>query len=81
MTVRKITGRTLSFLGELVRFLAFMAAAFVVLGSIVPAGSGARPVTGHPIGLFVLTLALIGVSYLAAELRELGNRLSSNTRR
>ncbi|MFF9690248.1 hypothetical protein [Streptomyces sp. NPDC014623] len=81
MTIRKITGRALSFLGELVRFMAFMAAAFVILGSIVPASTGARPVTGHPAGLFVLTLALIGVAYLAAELRELGNRLSSTTRR
>lgn len=81
MTARRITGRMLSALGEAVRITAFMCIAFLLIGSIVPASSGVQPVTGPPAGVFVLTLALLGVVYLAVGLRELGDRLGSTTRR
>lgn len=81
MTVRKVAARVLSALGEAIRITAFMCIAFLIIGSIVPASSGAQPVTGPPAGVFVLTLALLGVVYLAVGLRELGDRLGSTTRR
>nr|WSS66750.1 hypothetical protein OG284_36630 [Streptomyces sp. NBC_01177] len=80
MTLRTLTARALYVVAEVIRLAAFAGIAFVILGSIAPDSSGVQPVTGPPFGIFVLTLALIGVAYLAVTLREAGERLGSTRR-
>lgn len=80
MTVRKFTARALWAAGEWVRMAAFMAMAYLILRSIVPASSGAQP-AGPSGSVFVHTLALLGVVHLAVTLRDFGTRLGSNNPR
>lgn len=78
MTTRTLAGRALTATGETIRIVAFLGIALVLLVSIAPTGSGVH-LNGPAWGVTVITLALLGVAYLAAGIRDFGTRIATRT--
>lgn len=74
MTTRTLAGRALTAAGETIRIVAFLCIALVILVSVAPADSGVH-LNGPAWGVFVVTLALVGVVHIATLIRDAGARL------
>ena len=78
MTTRTLAGRALTAAGETLRIVAFMCIAVVLLVSIAPHDTGLH-LNGPAWGVLVVTLALLGVAFLATAVRDFGARLAPRT--